>query len=133
LLSIPPHLELTMSIAILGNRSRFQVEVFWGVTPCSAAVGYQRFRDLDASETLVSYRCTTLRRHKPEDSDLNFYCRENLKSWIFSATRFMQNLRSGSRKIGNQLKSFRLVSCNSSVLYKFVYWCVILLVLVFCI
>jgi hypothetical protein len=51
-----------------------EVDVFWGVTPCSAVVGYQRFilkiETAWTSETLISYHNTTW-RHNPEDLDLN--------------------------------------------------------------
>jgi hypothetical protein len=57
----------------------FKVEVFWVITLCSGAVGYQRFRSMlhftlkmwaaRTSEMLV-YNHSTSRRHNPEDIDL---------------------------------------------------------------
>jgi len=56
---------------------KIQVVVFWVVTPCHVAVGYQRFGGpryltlkLDAarsSETLVSYHITTRRDNVEDD------------------------------------------------------------------
>jgi len=50
-----------------------QVEVFWGVTPCSVTVGDLTLKmvAVRSSETLVSYHNITW-RHNPEDLDLNF-------------------------------------------------------------
>jgi len=66
-----------------------QVEVFWVVTQCSNAVGYQRFggpcylhlqgEASRSSKTLVSYSSTTQRRI-PEDLDLKLHRSGNLKS-----------------------------------------------------
>jgi hypothetical protein len=53
------------------NISWSEVEVFWVVTSCSVAVGYQRF-----GGTYFT-RC-----HKPENLDLNLHSRENLKCLI---------------------------------------------------
>jgi hypothetical protein len=49
-------------------------KVFWGVTPCSVAVGYQRFtlkmEKAMSSETLMSYLDNTW-HHNPEALWLN--------------------------------------------------------------
>jgi len=55
---------------------KIRVEVFWVLTPCNVAVGYQRFGGACCLHlqgevfTLVSYRNTT-RRQNPEYLDLN--------------------------------------------------------------
>jgi hypothetical protein len=65
---------------------KIQVKVFWAVTPCDAAVGYQCFRGLccphlhftlkmDAawsSVMVVSY-CNITCHHNPEDLDLKHH------------------------------------------------------------
>jgi len=59
-----------------------QIEVFSVVTPCSVAVGYQRFRDRIAtcsSEMLISYRNTT-GRHNSQELHLKHHRRESLKT-----------------------------------------------------
>jgi hypothetical protein len=60
-----------------------QFEVFWVVTPCNVAAGYQHWKvemqTAKSSETLVSYRNITP-RHNAEDFDLNLHRRENLES-----------------------------------------------------
>jgi hypothetical protein len=53
-----------------------QVQIFRVLTPCCLAVGYQRFRGHCCSK--LSYHITTW-HHNPEDLDLNYDGRENLK------------------------------------------------------
>jgi len=36
-------LERLKYVAAVGKIIKFEVEVFWGVTPCAVAVGHQRF------------------------------------------------------------------------------------------
>jgi hypothetical protein len=59
------------------------IEVFWFVTPCNVAVGYQssggqrclrlhftlRMKAANSSETLIFY-CSTTRRHNKEELEL---------------------------------------------------------------
>jgi hypothetical protein len=51
---------------------RIQVEVVRVVTPCNFAAGYQLYSP-------AIFHHSTTRRHNPEDFDLNFHRRENLK------------------------------------------------------
>jgi hypothetical protein len=59
------------------RRLRTQVEVFSVVTPFSVVVGYLKMEAVWSSETLIYYY-KTIRRHDPEDLDLN-HLRENFK------------------------------------------------------
>jgi hypothetical protein len=69
-LMYPPPLDTTVEAFVV---VKIQVEVFWGVMPCSFVMGYQRFGGLCCqmyaawpSETLVSYHITT-RHDDPDD------------------------------------------------------------------
>jgi hypothetical protein len=47
----------------------FGVEAFWVLTPCGVAVGYQRVTEAHATSIF----------RVPEDLDLKYHCRENLR------------------------------------------------------
>jgi hypothetical protein len=72
---------------LTSTRKIVQFEVFGVVTPCNVVVEYQRFNGSccfhlhPENKTSASYHNTT-RRHNPEELDLNFHRRENLKSRI---------------------------------------------------
>jgi hypothetical protein len=70
-----------------------KVEVFWAAMPCSVVAGNQRFRDPCCLTLPWRWRqhrnpkhwCpsnNTMRRHNPEDLDLNLHLRENFKSHL---------------------------------------------------
>jgi len=75
-----PYLQCVTSRTIL---IWIQVKVFWVVTSCSGAVGYQRF----GAPCCLHYQGEAVRSymacHNPEDLELNLCRRDNFKSCIF--------------------------------------------------